>query len=208
MEDYTTCDIGTVITLRLPVVDQRYKLQHAVDKPLMLYPGEVTKEYVDEKGNKYCISNYGRIYSYKKQTIVKTISGVYLTSWFKNNFTEEELNNPYTEFNLKAISPTSYYQRHKAERLAYQKAYRDNNLEKVRANEKKYRDANHDKILERARQRRAERKATLTEEQKEEIRAKNREYYRRKKEKAAQQSIEPTVVELPAEESVEEEDTE
>ena len=192
---FSLYEVGSVIVLRLPEIDQRYRMIHH-EEPFMLYPGEVVREYVDEKGLRYCISNYCRVWSYKKRCMVKNIPNVYLPTWIKSNFQPEELDNNYTRFNIDVISPTNYYRTHKEERLAYQKSYRDNNLEKVRANEKKYRDANHDRLLAMAKARRDKRRAEMTEEEREAERAKRREYYRQRKERIANelasQGIEPS----------------
>ena len=161
----------------------------------MLYPDEITHEYIDTKGLRYCISNYCRVYSYKKKAMVKSVPSLYLPTWLKEHFTPEELNNEYTRYNMEVVSPATYYKNHREERIAYQRNYRDSNLEKVRANEKKYRDANREKILERAKERREKLKATMTEEEKEAAKAKAREYYRRRKEKLAKNGIEVPEVE-------------
>ena len=55
---------------------------------------------------------------------------------FKKLFTADELNNVYAAYNINAISPKQYYHQHREERLAYQKAYRINNLEHVRSIER------------------------------------------------------------------------
>ena len=193
-QTYATYEVGSTITLRLPTIDQRYLMNHH-EEPFIHYPGEVVREYTDGKGNRYCISNYCRVYSYKKKNMVKSVPSLYLPSWIKQNFTAEELDNEYTRFNMDAISPTNYYKTHREERLAYQKKYRDDNIEKVRANEKKYREANHDKLLEMAKARRDAKKAAMTEEEHERVKAKAREYYRRRKERLAQQGIEAPSVE-------------
>ena len=193
-QTYTTIEVGTTIQLRLPPIDTRWRMNHN-EEPYMLFPGEVTREYSDNKGNSYCISNYCRVYSYKKKNMVKSVPSLYFPTWIRQNFTEEELDNEYTRHNLEAISPNNYYKSHREERLAYQKQYRDSNLEKVRANEKKYREANHDKLLEMAKQRRANKKANMTEEEHEAVKSKAREYYRKRKERLAQQGIEAPSVE-------------
>lgn len=187
-QTYTTYEVGSTITLRLPPVDQRYLMTHH-EEPFIHYPGEVVREYTDNKGNNYCISNYCRVYSYKKRNMVKSVPSLYLPSWIKQNFEASDLDNEYTQYNMNIISPTNYYKNHREERLAYQKKYRDGNLEKVRANEKKYREANHERLLEMAKARREARKATLTEEDREQVRAKAREYYRQRKERMANNNL-------------------
>lgn len=187
-QSFTTYEIGNVVVLRLPNIDHRWRMSHN-EEPFMLYPDEVTREYIDDKGARYVVSNYCRVYSYKKKAMVKCIPSLYLPTWIKENFTEEELNNEYTKYNMEVISPTNYYKNHREERIAYQKNYRDSNLERVRANEKKYRDANREKILEKAKERRERKKAEMTEEEHERIKAKAREYYRRRKERLAQNGI-------------------
>lgn len=189
-ETYTTVEIGSTVTLRLPKIDQRWLMNHH-EEPFILYPGEVAHEYVDNKGLRYCISNYCRVYSYKKKTMVKSIPSLYLPTWIKANFDASELDNEFTEFNLSVISPTNYYKTHREERIAYQKKYRDENLEKVRANEQKYRDANRERLREMAKARRDKKKAEMTEEEREAARAKAREYYRQRKERLANQGLEP-----------------
>ena len=183
---FDVVQIGSVVELRLPQVDAKYRMIHN-EEPMMLYPGERTIEYVDDRSGRYLISNYCRIYSYKKHNLVKSISSIYLPTWLKENFTADELDNEYTKHNLEAVSPVSYYKAHREQRIEYQRKYRTENIDKVRASEKKYRELNHDKLLERAKQRRNEHKANMTEEERNQLRAKAREYYRQKK----QHQIEP-----------------
>ena len=178
---FDVVQIGSIVELRLPQVDAKYRMIHN-EEPMMLYPGERMIEYIDDKSGRYLISNYCRIYSYKKHSLVKSISSLYLPTWLKENFNPDELENEYTRYNLEAISPVSYYKAHREQRIEYQRKYRTENIDKVRASEKKYRELNHDKLLERAKLRRNERKANMTEEERNQLRAKAREYYRRKKE--------------------------
>ena len=152
-----TISRGTII--RLPRASREWSAIHGNDRPFMLYEGEEAHEYVDGHGARYILTSFGRIYSLKKQDFVKSISGEYVPTLFKKLFSAAALNNSYAHFNIDAISPTNYYRQHREERLAYQRAYRDNNLEKVKAIEKRCR---------------ANRNARMTEEEKEAAREKKR----------------------------------
>ena len=135
--EYIENIVGRSTVIRLPVVDRTWTGVHGNDKPFMLYPGEVSKEYVDGHELHYTITNFGRVYSHKRKDFIKGINGIYMPTVFKKLFTDDELTGPFSEYNLHAMSPKSYYQEHKEQRCAYQKAYREANYEKVREGEKR-----------------------------------------------------------------------
>ena len=135
--EYIEVTIGRGTVIRLPTSNQLMHGGNGNGCPLMLYNGEVAREYVDGHGVKYLLTSYGRIYSFKRGDLVKTINGAYVPSIFKALFSKADLSNVYADYNINAISPTRYYHEHREQRLAYQKAYRDNNIERVRAIEKR-----------------------------------------------------------------------
>lgn len=115
----------------LPTVDLAYRTVHLNDTPFMLYPNEVVKDYGDD----YCLTNYGRIYNKKTQHFIKNIRNKTPTKLMQELFTAEELDNDYYRSNIRTRVST-YYSRHRAERLAYQRQYRAANLEAVRERER------------------------------------------------------------------------
>ena len=190
-DNFSTVQIGTTYTLQLPPVTREYRQQHVSDNPVMIYPGEIVVEHVDDKGNRYMVTNYCRIYSYKKRELVKSCASIYMPTFLKRHFTPEQLDNEYTRNNLQIIGPSKYYQRNKEARLAYQRKYREENIEKVREIEKKYRMTHKEQLNERQRKIRAVKRANMTEEEREANNAKRREQYRiRKAKKLAEEENE------------------
>ena len=136
--EYTTFIVGRNTEIRLPKIDITWSGIHN-EKPFMLYPGEVCKEYVDDKGNQYFISNYCRVWNYKMKDFMKCISGVYMPKLCRELFSDDELDNEITQYNLTLHKKTKeynrdYYMRNHEARLAYQREY-DKNKRKGKRSE-------------------------------------------------------------------------
>ena len=201
MQSYNEFTVGTSYNLRLPTVDRVYRNQHSADKPFMVYPGEVVVNYTSPTGKTYVITNYGRVWSNSKKDFTKSVTGCYLPTLLKHEFTPEQLDNEYTAYNVQLLSPAKYYQQHREERLAYQKKYRAEHLDQCTAAEKEYREKNRDKINERSRTYRANKRNQLNELKdsnpeeyakiKEAERVRRHEAYLRRKANLNQQSLAP-----------------
>lgn len=137
--EYTTFIVGRNTEIRLPKIDITWSGIHN-EKPFMLYPGEVCKEYADDKGKRYCISNYCRVWSYRHNDFLKGINSEYMPKIFRDNFSDNELDNEITQYNLSLYKKTkeyrhNYYMRNRETRLAYQREYDKNKTKtKHRAN--------------------------------------------------------------------------
>lgn len=113
--------------IALPKVDLRYKLIHSNDQPFMLYPDEILVDF----NNLYYITNYCRIYHKIKKDFVKTIAGLYLPKWVKDNFPEDLATNPFTYYNTYRTSGYLNYWNNREKKLAYQRAYSKQHYKKV-----------------------------------------------------------------------------
>lgn len=128
--EYTTFIVGRNTEIHLPKIDITWSGIHN-EKPFMLYPGEVCKEYVDDKGNQYCISNYCRVWNYKRKDFMKGIGSAYMPKLFRENFSDDELNNEITQYNMSLHKvpkdkAREYYVNKREARLAYQREYDKN----------------------------------------------------------------------------------
>lgn len=220
MQAYNEFVVGTSYTLHLPTVDLVYRNQHVNDTPFMVYPGEIVVNYTSPSDKTYVITNYGRVWSNSKKDFTKSVTGCYLPTLLKNEFTPEQLDNEYTAYNVQLLSG-KYYQSHREERLAYQKKYRSEHLEQCTAAEKAYRERNKAKVNERSRIYRANKRKQVNElkdtdpdkyaEIKEAERVKRHEDYMKRKARLAEQRMQMSKnkkedkVEAKVEEKVEEE---
>ena len=75
------------------------------------------------KRYKYVITNYGRIYNIGRKVCVNSIPGIVLSTYMKEHFTPEQLNNEYTRTNLNNTPNKLYYKRNRSTVIAKQQAY-------------------------------------------------------------------------------------
>ena len=107
----------------LPVVDAVYRNQHLTDVPTMLYPGEIKSEEISHGRYKYIITNYGRIYNINRKCFISQIAGVVTSTYLKQHFTSEQLDNEYTRENLRNTPDKIRYRANREQRIARQKEY-------------------------------------------------------------------------------------
>ena len=147
---YVGDDITNIDGHLLPDVSYDYRRthEHYNDMPFMIYPEEVAKRYNNTYRNKtshYWFTSYGRVFNIDTGRFVKTVMNTTVQAVMKRLFTAAEINNKYYEHNM-AKRPNTYYQQHREERLAYQRAYTEAHRDEInlRRMTKYYRNKQHD----------------------------------------------------------------
>ena len=121
---------------RLPEIDAVYRNQHLTDVPTMLYPGEVKSPEITHGRYHYIITNYGRIYNINRKCFISQIAGIVTTTYIKQHFTPEQLDNEYTRANLNNTPDKIRYRANREQRIAKQKEYNSKHREAKRQYDK------------------------------------------------------------------------
>ena len=131
------------VPLHLPTYDKKYSMMHMCDKPFMMLPGEVKKE-VCLKNKEYVVTNYCRIWSTRYNKFINSISGVNIRKVVQDMFTAEELDNEFSQNNIKSSCSYGHalYMKNREDKIAKQIEYNNKRKAEKQQYDKTYRIIN------------------------------------------------------------------